>query len=82
MIMIFPFAFEYWYRRKSYERVLKLGGVSFRACDSEVEVTIMKNELCLVLRSTDQGRLLPGHEYEELHGLRELNGAFAAPYIT
>jgi hypothetical protein len=49
------------------ERVFKLGGCF--ECDFEIEVTIMKNELCSVLRSTDQNCMMPGHEYEELRGL-------------
>ena len=57
-------------------------GGSSPVCDFDLKVTLMKNESCSVPQATDQDRLLPDHEYEELHGLRELNGAFAAPYIA
>ena len=57
-------------------------GGSFPICDFEIEVTLMKSESCSVPQTIDQDRLLPDHEYEELHGLRELNGAFAAPCIA
>jgi len=42
---------------------------SFQVRDFEIEVAIMKNKLCSVLRSIDQDRLQPGLEYEELRGL-------------
>ena len=44
-------------------------GGSSPVCDFDLKVTLMKNESCSVPQTTDQDRLLPDHEYEELHGL-------------
>ena len=68
VFMIMVFCFYFW----NFIDIVMLRRFKSQQCHYH------ENELCPVLsvRPTKQDCLLPGHEYEESHGSRALNGPF------